>query len=80
MQLNEVSNSARVFSGKSNPKINPKNNPKINLRISGSAWRLFLFALLLIGFHSAQAQFNASLRGTITDQTGAIIPGATVVP
>jgi len=42
------------------------------------AWRLFLFVLLAVSFRSAQGQFNASLSGTITDPTGAIIPGAKV--
>ncbi len=33
------------------------------------------FALLAPG---AQAQFNASLRGTVSDPSGAVVPGATV--
>ncbi len=37
-----------------------------------------LLALLLAIPSTSHAQFNASLSGTITDQTGAIIPGATV--
>jgi hypothetical protein len=47
-------------------------------RAAGSAWRLFFFVLPILGLLPAQAQFNASLSGTVTDQTGAIIPGATV--
>jgi hypothetical protein len=50
----------------------------IESRVAGNTWRLFLFALLTVGVLPAHAQFNASLRGTVTDQTGAIIPGATV--
>ena len=37
-----------------------------------------LMALLLSVSSTAHAQFNASLSGTVTDPTGAIIPGATV--
>ncbi len=57
-----------------------RSNPaKISARAAGYAWRLFLsFLLLGSGLQFAHAQFNASLRGTITDQSGAIIPGATV--
>jgi hypothetical protein len=47
-------------------------------RAAGSAWRLFFFALPIVSVVPVQAQFNASLSGTVTDQTGAIIPGATV--
>jgi hypothetical protein len=47
---------------------------KAHLRLSsvGTA----LVALLFSSF--AYAQFNASLSGTVTDPTGAVIPGATV--
>jgi hypothetical protein len=45
---------------------------------AGNAWRLFFFALPILVVLPAQAQFNASLSGTVTDQTGAIIPDATV--
>ncbi|HEY6491560.1 MAG TPA: carboxypeptidase regulatory-like domain-containing protein [Terracidiphilus sp.] len=38
--------------------------------------RLLLVALLAFYLRPAHAQFNASLSGTITDPTGAIIPGA----
>ena len=51
---------------------------KCNRQAAGTALRLALFTLLFVGLRSAQAQFNASLRGTVADQTGAIIPGATV--
>lgn len=37
---------------------------------------LTLFTILLAS--PAQAQFRASLRGTVTDPTGAVVPGATV--
>ena len=36
-----------------------------------------LFALVAAGL--AEAQFNAQLQGTVTDQTGGVLPGATVV-
>ena len=36
-------------------------------------------ALLLLASLSAQAQFNASLSGTVLDPTQAVIPGATVI-
>ena len=40
---------------------------------------LMLFAALLIGFTPAlHAQFRASLTGTVTDSSGAVVPGATV--
>jgi len=43
----------------------------------------FFHAVLLVLFLSlssilAQAQFRASLRGTVTDAQGAVLPGATV--
>jgi len=40
----------------------------------------FLITLAILAFapSTASAQFNASLSGTVTDTTGAIIPGATV--
>ena len=37
-----------------------------------------LFLLLLLSLSPALAQFRASIRGVVTDPTGAIIPGATV--
>lgn len=39
---------------------------------------LFIAASIAFFTPSLHAQFKASLRGTVTDQTGAIIPGATV--
>jgi Carboxypeptidase regulatory-like domain len=36
-----------------------------------------LFVLVAAGL--AEAQFNAQLQGTVTDQTGGVLPGATVV-
>ncbi|MGA7108660.1 MAG: TonB-dependent receptor [Terracidiphilus sp.] len=45
---------------------------------AGIAWRLFLFVLFVFWLRPAQAQFNASLSGTVSDSTGAIIPGAKV--
>ncbi len=47
--------------------------------LSVGRWPAFLFAaILILGAPGAQAQFNASLRGTVSDPTGAVIPGATV--
>lgn len=66
MQFHEVSDPARFFLSKSLS------------RAAASTWRLLLFTLLFVGVRAAEAQFNASLRGTVADQTGAIIPGATV--
>jgi hypothetical protein len=66
MHFNEVRKLARVF-------VRP-----FQSRAAGSAWRLIFVALCLLAVRPAHAQFNASLSGTITDQTGAIIPGATV--
>lgn len=34
--------------------------------------------LMLLSMGTAHAQFNASLRGTVSDPTGAVIPGATI--
>jgi hypothetical protein len=47
-------------------------------RVAQYALWLFLFALFAIVPRPAQAQFNASLSGTVTDPTGAIIPGAKI--
>ncbi len=44
--------------------------------------RLFLFLAVLISLllsGSAYAQYGASVQGTITDKTGAVVPGATVM-
>ncbi|MGB6191914.1 MAG: carboxypeptidase-like regulatory domain-containing protein, partial [Terracidiphilus sp.] len=41
-------------------------------------WLVLIPALFLLPSQFANAQFRASLGGTITDQTGAVIPGATV--
>src|ERR1700757_4757574 len=42
---------------------------------SRSVCSLFLLALAAI---PAQAQFRTSIQGVVTDQTGAVIPGATL--
>lgn len=47
--------------------------------LSVGLWPAFLFAAIVVLFApGAQAQFNASLRGTVADPSGAVIPGATV--
>jgi Carboxypeptidase regulatory-like domain len=47
--------------------------------LSVSPWLALLIATLFILFApGARAQFNASLRGTVSDPSGAVIPGATV--
>lgn len=52
----------------------PKTN-RLRLSLRALAVMAGLMALLMPSLH---AQFNASLRGTVTDSTGAVIPGATV--
>lgn len=51
-------------------------------RLHAARLRLFpallSFLLLCLGALPLHAQFNASLRGVVTDPTGALIPGATV--
>jgi hypothetical protein len=47
-------------------------------RIFQSAIRIALVVLAVSVMPSAFAQFNASLSGTVTDSTGAVIPNATV--
>jgi hypothetical protein len=46
-------------------------------RLVSVAFSLFMI-LAFAGSTMARAQFNASLSGTITDQTGAVVPGATI--
>ncbi|MEO8725365.1 MAG: TonB-dependent receptor, partial [Acidobacteriaceae bacterium] len=41
-------------------------------------WILLLITALLLLVSAAFAQFNAAIQGTVTDNTGAVIPGATV--
>lgn len=40
---------------------------------------LLVALLMLLPMSAAHAQYNASLRGTVTDPTGAVIPGATII-
>ncbi len=40
---------------------------------------LIVAALVCLSAPALRAQFNASLRGAVTDPTGAVIPGATVI-
>ena len=44
----------------------------------GLRWFLFIAAIMSFSAPALYAQFNASLRGVVTDPTGAVIPGATV--
>ncbi len=39
---------------------------------------LFSLAFFVLSIHVGRAQFNASLSGTVTDNTGAVVSGATV--
>ncbi|MCU1292822.1 MAG: hypothetical protein JWP08_1672, partial [Bryobacterales bacterium] len=39
---------------------------------------LAIFLIVLGGAGSIQAQFRASLQGTVADPSGAVVPGATV--
>jgi hypothetical protein len=43
-----------------------------------SRWILPATILVLLSVTVAQAQFRASLRGTVTDPTGAVVPGASL--
>ncbi len=42
-------------------------------------WRIFLIIALSLAAASVQGQSTGSLRGTVTDSSGAVIPGATVI-
>jgi hypothetical protein len=57
-------------------------NTRLSIRsftLNASAKLAFLLAFLLLMMAPAlQAQFGGSLTGTVTDQSGAVIPGATV--
>lgn len=66
MQLTGALNPARPLSS------------HFSLKVSCGIFCLFLLAAVCTTARFAYAQFNASLRGTVTDSTGAIIPGATV--
>jgi len=48
----------------------------LNARL-GSMWSL-AFVLLFLATVPARAQFRTSIQGTVTDPTGAVIPGATL--
>ena len=51
----------------------------VNLRAPGKGPRILMFLFLALSVSlPATAQFQASLRGTVTDPTGAVIPGVTV--
>ncbi|MGB6728871.1 MAG: TonB-dependent receptor [Terracidiphilus sp.] len=50
---------------------------KIPFTLLKATWPLAFLALLLPAF-TARAQYSASLRGTVTDQKGAVVPGATL--
>jgi hypothetical protein len=49
------------------------------MQLSGFRYRLTMAAAVLLLASSAYAQNMGSLRGSITDSTGAVVPGATVV-
>ena len=44
-----------------------------------SLWAVAAFAVLLLTIPALQAQTTASLSGTVTDPTGAVVPGASIV-
>ena len=48
------------------------------MQSTGAKVALLCAALLLLAAPAARAQFGASLSGTVTDPSGAVIPGATV--
>ncbi len=50
----------------------------IFMRSVGEKPMLFLLAVLLLLVPAAHAQFGGGLNGTVTDASGAVIPGATV--
>jgi hypothetical protein len=43
-----------------------------------SAWQTAALVLLIFFAASAQAQYRTSIQGTVTDPTGAVVPGATL--
>ena len=45
---------------------------------TGVLWSAIFVLMAFCGSIAADAQFNASLRGTVSDPSGAVIPGATV--
>ena len=51
---------------------------KICLRIKSLRFVLAIAIVIVSLSTGAQAQFGASLRGTVTDSTGAVIPGTTI--
>src|SRR5450631_4390950 len=60
------------------PQISPFSGTRPNRR-AGLGWLACLPALLLLLLAPlAQAQYRASLRGTVEDTSGAVVPGATV--
>jgi hypothetical protein len=47
--------------------------------LGAGLWRMWLAAVLLLAVTTASAQVvTATLNGTVTDETGAVIPGATI--
>src|SRR5918912_1527642 len=50
--------------------------------LKNGLWSLFVAFLLCLSFSSvalAQEETNATITGQVTDSTGAVIPGATIV-
>ena len=61
------------------PKLSRK-SPKIRAIFQQNGWRFACFALLIaLVAPFAHAQYRASIQGTVTDTSGAVIPGATLV-
>ena len=51
-------------------------NARGRMGFRGLVHRVALVAIIGLGVTSAQAQFRASIQGTVTDPDGGVIPGA----
>jgi len=49
-----------------------------NMLARGRLWPLAVFVLLLVSVPPVSAQYRTSIQGTVTDQQGAVVPGATL--
>jgi len=65
MQQTDSANSRQTLQGELKIKFN-------------AAWWMAAFLLIALWALPANAQYGASLQGTVTDTTGAVIPGATI--